>query len=87
MTAFTNNSAKKWKFAIFDKISKKISFVLLVAIVITLSVTGVFIYTYSKDLLTQNIEENLEAQSVSMAKEINALFKEKGTIVKQIKNL
>lgn len=83
MTAFTNNSAKKRKFAIFDKISKKISFVLLVAIVITLSITGAFIYTYSKDLLTQNIEENLEAKSMSMAKEINALFKEKGTIVKQ----
>lgn len=83
MTAFTNNSAKKRKFVIFDKISKKISFVLLVAIVITLSITGAFIYTYSKDLLTQNIEENLEAKSMSMAKEINALFKEKGTIVKQ----
>lgn len=83
MTAFTNNRAKKRKFAIFDKISKKISFVLLVAIVITLSITGAFIYTYSKDLLTQNIEENLEAKSISMAKEINALFKEKGTIVKQ----
>lgn len=58
--------------------------VLFVAIFIVFSITAISIYLYSKSLLVRNVEENVTAKSEAIAEQVNSMFSEKGTIVRQI---
>lgn len=71
----------KW---IRNNISTKVSLVLLLAIVIVFSILGTLISSYTKTLLVENIEENLSTKSDAIANQVDSMFAEKGTIVKQI---
>jgi len=78
------NKKTNWFNWIRNSISTKVSFVLFIAIVIVFSITGLLIYSYTKSLLVQNVETNLSMQSDAIADQVNSMFDEKGTIVRQI---
>ncbi|RDW20763.1 methyl-accepting chemotaxis protein [Oceanobacillus chungangensis] len=79
---------KKRKTNLFNwirkSISTKVSLVLFIAIVIVFSATGGLIHSYTKSLLVENVEETLSTKSVAIADQVNSMFAEKGTIVRQI---
>ncbi|MEN1967892.1 methyl-accepting chemotaxis protein [Lentibacillus sp. N15] len=59
-------------------------FVLLLAIVIVFSLTGVFNYVYTKSLLVKNIESDLSTKSDAIADQVNSMFAQKQAMVRQI---
>jgi methyl-accepting chemotaxis protein len=81
-----NNHKRKpnWFSWIRTSISTKVSFVLFIAIIIVFSITGFLIYSYTKSIFIQNVEENLSTKSEAIADQVNSMFAEKGTIVRQI---
>lgn len=66
-----------------NSISMKVSFVLLIMIVIVFSITGSVIYSYTKSLLVENIETELSTKSDAIATQVDSLFAEKEAIIKQ----
>ncbi|MCM3740966.1 methyl-accepting chemotaxis protein [Oceanobacillus luteolus] len=66
------------------KISRKVTFALFIAIFLVFSATGFFIHSYTKSILLERVEENLANQSDAIADQVNSMFKEKATIVRQI---
>jgi len=66
-------------------ISRKLNFLILITILIFSIVTGYVSYKQTKDIIIENTEKNLKNQSESIALQVNAILKEKGTIVKQIR--
>lgn len=81
----TDNKRKSNLFSwIRNSISIKVSLALLIVIVIVFSTTGTLIYSYTKSLLVEHVEENLSTNSDAIADQVNSMFAEKGTIVRQI---
>lgn len=68
----------------FNSISTKVAMFLFIAIFIVFTITGLLIYFYTKSLLVQTVEENVSAKSEAIADQVNSMFSEKGTIVRQI---
>lgn len=66
------------------KISRKVTFALFIAIFLVFSSTGFYIHSYTKSILLDGVEENLANQSNAIADQVNSMFKEKATIVRQI---
>ena len=67
-----------------NSISTKVAFALFLAIIIVFSITGFLINSYTKSILVQSVEENVSTKSDAIADQVNNMFAEKGTIVKQI---
>ncbi|WP_010098512.1 methyl-accepting chemotaxis protein [Ornithinibacillus scapharcae] len=67
-----------------SSISMKVSLVLFVAIVIVFSVLGTTSYFFTKSILIENVEDNITTKSNAIADQVNSVFSEKGTIVRQI---
>lgn len=65
-------------------ISRKLNFVLLITISVFSIITGYNSYVQTKNIIVHNTEKNLSIQSESIALQVNAVFKEKGSIVKQM---
>jgi len=65
-------------------ISKKVSLVLLVAIVIVLSLTGATVHQYTKKLMSKNIENEVLIESRAVASQITNFFEDKGKLVDHI---
>jgi len=81
----TKNEKKSNLFSwVRNSISTKVAFVLFIAIIIVFSVTGFLIYSYTKSILVQSVEDNVSTNSEAIANQVNSMFAEKGTIVKQI---
>jgi len=76
------------KFNLFSRIrnsiSTKVAFALFIAIIIVFSITGFLINSYTKSILVQSVEENVSTKSDAIADQVNNMFAEKGTIVRQI---
>ncbi|WP_277587398.1 methyl-accepting chemotaxis protein [Psychrobacillus antarcticus] len=67
-----------------NSISTKVAFALFLAIIIVFSITGFLINSYTKTILVQSVEENVSTKSDAIAAQVNNMFAEKGTIVRQI---
>ncbi|MFJ7973210.1 methyl-accepting chemotaxis protein [Psychrobacillus sp. NPDC096389] len=67
-----------------NSISTKVAFVLFIAIIIVFSITGFLINSYTKSILVQSVEENVSTKSEAIADQVNSMFADKGTIVRQI---
>ncbi|MFJ5770870.1 methyl-accepting chemotaxis protein [Psychrobacillus sp. NPDC093180] len=67
-----------------NSISTKVAFVLFIAIIIVFSITGFLINSYTKSILVQSVEENVSTKSEAIADQVNNMFADKGTIVRQI---
>lgn len=65
-------------------ISTKVAMALFFVIIIVFSATGFFIHTYTKSLLIESAETDLTTKSDAIAAQVDSLFKEKATIVRQI---
>ncbi|WP_419960643.1 methyl-accepting chemotaxis protein [Psychrobacillus sp. BM2] len=80
-----NNETKLNLFSwIRNSISTKVAFALFIAIIIVFSITGFLINSYTKSILVQSVEENVSTKSDAIADQVNNMFAEKGTIVRQI---
>lgn len=67
-----------------DRISMKLSIILLIGIMVIFSLTGFFIYYQTKKIIVNKIEQNLTTQSSAIAGQINSLFEQFGILVKQM---
>ncbi|MFC4409929.1 methyl-accepting chemotaxis protein [Chungangia koreensis] len=67
-----------------NSISTKVALVLFIAIIIVFSFTGFLIYSYTKSILVQSVEVNVSTNSKAVADQVNGMFAEKGTVVRQI---
>lgn len=65
-------------------ISTKVAAALFIAIFIVFSATGFFIHMYTKALLVENVETDLSTKSDAIAAQVNSMFKEEATIVRQM---
>ncbi|WP_217587624.1 methyl-accepting chemotaxis protein [Lentibacillus saliphilus] len=65
-------------------ISFKVAMVLLAAVVVVFSVTGLLIFSYTKSLLISNAEANVETKTEAVSNQVNSMFSEKSAIVRQI---
>ena len=81
----TDNKEKSTRFNwIQNRISRKVAAALFIAILLVFSTTGFFIHTFTKSMLLDNVEENLATKSDATAEQVNNMFKEKATIVRQM---
>ena len=81
----TNTKEKTTRFNWLQKrISRKVAAALFVAILLVFSTTGFFIHMYTKSMLLDNVEENLATKSGATADQVDSMFKEKATIVRQM---
>ncbi|NGP46924.1 HAMP domain-containing protein, partial [Bacillaceae bacterium SIJ1] len=69
---------------IFKSISTKLSSVLLIAIVLVFSATGWLIHSSTKEQMVKDIEASLATKSSAVSDQVDAMFAEKATIVKQM---
>ncbi|WP_260858085.1 methyl-accepting chemotaxis protein [Bacillus sp. FJAT-22090] len=67
-----------------NSISIKVAVTLFIAIIIVFSITGFLINSYTKSILVQSVEENVSTKSEAIADQVNSMFADKGTIVKQV---
>nr|WP_082677256.1 methyl-accepting chemotaxis protein [Bacillus sp. FJAT-29937] len=67
-----------------SSISTKVAFALFIAIIIVFSITGFLINSYTKSILVSSVEENVSTNSDAIADQVNSMFADKGTIVRQI---
>ncbi|WP_084287817.1 methyl-accepting chemotaxis protein [Paucisalibacillus globulus] len=67
-----------------NNISTKVAFSLFIAIIVIFSITGFLIYSYTKSILVESIEENLSTNSDAIADQVDSMFANKATIVEQI---
>lgn len=72
------------KYEMTGSVSRKLTALLFVIIFIVLSASGMMTYYNTRKILIENSKINLSTKSFAIANEINAFFKEKGTIVEQI---
>ena len=79
-----NDKKSNSLFTIRNSISTKVAFVLFIAIIIVFSITGFLIYSYTRAILVQDVEENVSTKSDAIADQINSSFADKKTIVRQI---
>lgn len=68
----------------FSSIANTVAIVLLVIIFIIFAVLGTFIYTNSRSMLVDQQEKIIEAKTHAIINQFDALFREKGTLVKQM---
>lgn len=65
-------------------ISTKVATALFIVIVLVFSATGLFIHTYTKSQLIESAESDLITKSDAIADQVDSMFKEKATIVRQM---
>jgi len=65
-------------------ISTKVSLILFVVIAIVLAATAAIVNVYTKNMMTVNIEKEVNIQSKSVAENVNDFFSEKGQLVDSI---
>lgn len=65
-------------------ISTKVAAALFIVILLVFSVTGLFIHTYTKSQLIDSTEADLTTKSDAIAAQVDNMFKEKATIVRQM---
>lgn len=79
------NETKSGRFSLIrNSISTKVAFVLFIAIILVFSLTGFFINSYTKAILVDSVEENVSTKSEAIADQVNSMFSEKATVVRQI---
>ncbi|MFH5778959.1 methyl-accepting chemotaxis protein [Heyndrickxia oleronia] len=67
-----------------SSISTKVSLVLFIVIAIVLSATAVIVNVYTKDIMAESIEKEVNVESKSVADKVNNFFEGKGQLVDQI---
>lgn len=67
-----------------QSISKKVSMILCIAIALVLVVTGLLVNTFTKRMVTANIEKKIDMESNAVADKVDRFFAEKGKIVDQL---
>lgn len=80
------NIIRQWISAthIRKSISTKLAIAMLAVIILSSCLTGYLIYSHTSRLLQNEIETNLATKSEAIADQAGALFKEKGTLVRQM---
>ncbi|WP_339256612.1 methyl-accepting chemotaxis protein [Paenibacillus sp. FSL R5-0713] len=81
-----SNMLNKWgkKGARTSSMANTLSIVLLVIIVVVFSVLGTFMFTSTRNILVKQQESMLQTKTQAIVSEFDALFKEKGALVKQM---
>ncbi|MGN7763809.1 methyl-accepting chemotaxis protein [Paenibacillus sp. 22594] len=74
---------KKRRFNL-SSIANTLSIVLLVIIVVVFSILGTFMFSSTRSILVENQESMLRTKTQALVSEFDALFKEKGSLVKQM---
>lgn len=67
-----------------DRISLKLSIIILICIMLISSFTGLAIYYKTKQTIVHDIENTLTSKSTLIAQKISSLFQEYGTLVEQM---
>lgn len=67
-----------------SSMANTLSVVLLVIIVVVFAVLGTFVFTSTKNIMVQQQESMLQTKTQAIVSEFDALFKEKGALVKQM---
>ncbi|WLV25602.1 methyl-accepting chemotaxis protein [Aciduricibacillus chroicocephali] len=67
-----------------QSISRKVSFILCISIAVVLAITGILINLYTKNMIKQQIESEMGAQSRAVAAKIDQFFAQKGQVVNQL---
>lgn len=77
---------KKWgkKGARMSSMANTLALVLLVIIVVVFAVLGTFMFSSTRNILVQQQESMLQTKTQAIVSEFDALFKEKGSLVKQM---
>ncbi len=81
-----SNMLNKWgkTGARTSSMANTVSIVLLVIIVVVFSVLGTFMFTSTRNILIKQQESMLQTKTQAIVSEFDALFKEKGALVKQM---
>lgn len=81
-----SNMLNKWgkKGARTSSMANTLSIVLLVIIVVVFSVLGTFMFASTRNILVKQQESMLQTKTQAIVSEFDALFKEKGALVKQM---
>ncbi|MDT0124238.1 methyl-accepting chemotaxis protein [Paenibacillus sp. RRE4] len=81
-----SNILKKWgkKGARTSSMANTLALVLLIIIVVVFAVLGTFMFTSTRNILVQQQESMLQTKTQAIVSEFDALFKEKGSLVKQM---
>lgn len=74
---------KKWRFG-SPSIANTLSIVLLVIIVVVFSILGTFMFSSTRSILVKQQESMLQTKTQALVSQFDALFKEKGSLVKQM---
>ncbi|OKP86105.1 chemotaxis protein [Paenibacillus helianthi] len=74
---------KKRRFNL-SSIANTLSIVLLVIIVVVFSILGTFVFSSTRNILVKNQESMLQTKTQALVSQFDALFKEKGSLVKQM---
>lgn len=83
--ASQQKSRPKKKISFFRRsMSTKVASVLFIAILVIFSITGFIIYDYTKSLILENVEKNLSTNSDAIAEQVDSVFRDKATIVRQM---
>ncbi|OKP98087.1 methyl-accepting chemotaxis protein [Paenibacillus sp. P46E] len=67
-----------------SSIANTLSIVLLVIIVVVFSILGTFVFSSTRSILVKNQESMLQTKTQAIVSQFDALFKEKGSLVKQM---
>lgn len=65
-------------------ISRKVSLVLLIVIVVVLATTGILVNLFTKNIVTNNIEKEVKIESETVSNQVNHFFEKKGQLVDQV---
>src|SRR5699024_11884070 len=65
-------------------ISTKVSLVLLIVIVVVLATTGILVNVFTKSIVTDNIEKEVQLESEAVSSQVNHFFETKGKLVDQV---
>ncbi|HIS28611.1 MAG TPA: methyl-accepting chemotaxis protein [Candidatus Avamphibacillus intestinigallinarum] len=65
-------------------ISTKVSLVLLIVIVVVLATTGILVNVFTKSIVTDNIEKEVQLESEAVSSQVNHFFETKGQLVDQV---
>lgn len=74
---------KKWRFG-SPSIANTLSIVLLVIIVVVFSILGTYMFSSTRSILVKQQESMLQTKTQALVSQFDALFKEKGSLVKQM---
>ncbi|WP_342481804.1 methyl-accepting chemotaxis protein [Paenibacillus sp. FSL L8-0340] len=74
---------KKWRFG-SPSIANTLSIVLLVIIVVVFSILGTYMFSSTRSILVKQQESMLQTKTQALVSQFDALFKEKGSQVKQM---